>query len=1123
MIRIYKNLRDKKDLPDISDRLMAGESGLNKLQSPETLIGETRDQVEDTLRPLNFEAIKSRTLEYLQKEGYLNFSKEHNKWLADTEKLKQLDFRQLDESGLFANEGGKKALVKLAKSISPKDQTRYCAIFAILADISASPLSDPDSEAKPLLFRPTPENIYEPDTYKHPNSLLSITDLSDSKRPLQINNFRYPEFSLDDSKRSWILYYIYHPGYGAGERNEAGELIVNCRDKIGHITKRAKITQEWLMKHHLQLNFGEDELANMPALTLEKHGKSLAERDGLRPDDFRRIKTVDEAFNITRTITQKKGTLSFNGAGYDLGAAFFGGSVTHLAENLALIKKRNNEWYIFEPLTTGEVSAVKTETSSKKRFSWQSEVFSIAKHLHQINPAKLPAHANDSEIIQFISHLTESSKNPAQKLEKLFDVTYVPPDTTKISSKEKIEGFADFLKKHKAVRLRLESPEEKISDEQMKNRRDDEYGFLCVYDEKQQCYRKISTDFIRHNFAQFQTNLYQQLYDNPEVDLRPSDLGVPDFVPRRLNGKGRTPTINSVGYTFPTTEFQVGATGERIKINPETDRFLKLSDEYAALIVNRPNGTRAYQLKLGSKKEMEQDPVHQARFKQYKLSILSAGATIERLTEWDITPFIPPRSNESPQEYARRIARCGDINRFLGIYRELIDGAQFNLQNYDLKKQLLFANYYANLKPDLKQELQELLREHGESFFNAFQACEFGLGMGDTVVKIAKTHGEAAMPIFSQFEELMSILGKKEELQKRAGASPGSFDETKYYTVVVKRGADLLKAVAGKKAGEDLSQFVKEAGQYRADVVAFGAQLAAVATTTKTVPTSPEVINEALSDVRVDELKAGDIVKKGSRLAMQSSKNYLHPERFNEKDYKMIVENLEQAYGDIDPGWLQHLIDNIPNDLNNPKVTFLLVKNKEGDLVGVIKRKKEADDKYYFGTMYVEPEYQKGFGIGQYLDSYMKQGLPENAVMEGTVAAANTAAARHIDAVGYVGNRITTEGEGKKKSQPLINLDLNPRYPFETKNRKAFSEEKIKEYHAQNKALNGVRILLKDTSDKNVEAYTKELDEFFSQGYCLTRFFYADGRSQEQTYLVLEKPLSGRQKVMPDEALKEAA
>jgi hypothetical protein len=429
-----------------------------------------------------------------------------------------------------------------------------------------------------------------------------------------------------------------------------------------------------------------------------------------------------------------------------------------------------------------------------------------------------------------------------------------------------------------------------------------------------------------------------------------------------------------------------------------------------------------------------------------------------------------------------------------------------------LQVQIHLLRFMQDKDTETFDRFRSALQAHPEArseIITTFLACAQNREYGNVILKLIETHPAQAERIFKQFAEIIGIFQEEQEKLKstleQEEALGSNVDTDKLYKSVTKRGIELLKSYA-KSADSitDADAFLEQAEEYKREVVAFGAMFSAISKKAGQ-PVAPETINRISENIRVETLRGGDLLLSTDTEAMQNPENYLQPEKFNHQNYEMIVRNLEKAYKEIDPGWLRHLIDNIPKDLSSPSTTFLLIKNEKNELVGVIKHKKVEEGKYYFGTMYVEKAYQKGFGIGQYLDAYMKQDLPIDAQMEGTVAAANPAIARHIDAVGYIGNRITTEGSDEKKSKALINLDLNPQHEFKTKNKEEFTEQRIKGLHDNEYQSESIKILKLDTSSANVENYTKELEKWFNQGYQLTRFFYEDGKTPANTFLVLEK------------------
>ena len=404
------------------------------------------------------------------------------------------------------------------------------------------------------------------------------------------------------------------------------------------------------------------------------------------------------------------------------------------------------------------------------------------------------------------------------------------------------------------------------------------------------------------------------------------------------------------------------------------------------------------------------------------------------------------------------------------------------------------------------------VKEAKESVINAFIACDYDAGIGDIILDLIEKQPTAAPRVFKQFNEILELYKQQEkELIEKINQSENTthlkVDRGKLLKITQKHGAQLIRKFASLAEKNDFDSIYKlvddDMQAYRKEILETAGIFSAVAGE----GTSPDAVNQISKNTRVDTVQCGDLIKDKSREAMQNPDNYLYPEQFSVEDYRMIVRNLERAYSEIDPGWLEHLIDNIPNDLSNQNVEFLMIRDKNQKLVGTCKIKQKGEKEYYMGTLYVEPEYQQGFGMGQYLDAYLRENVEKDAKVEGTVAAANRAASRHIDVRGFVGTDIVTEGEGDKKSRPLINLDLNPQEKFATQDKTVFTEERIQDIHAGKETLINpdIKVILTDTSGNHAEVYTEELKPLFKQGYALTRFFYSDKDNQRETYLVLEK------------------
>lgn len=118
---------------------------------------------------------------------------------------------------------------------------------------------------------------------------------------------------------------IYHPNFGAGVRDAAGNLLV--KDKQG---KRDRISQKWLMETGYQKE-AEDQLRSggflaTPHIALKEDAlPNLTENNLLKPDDFRISATVDTSkkFGLKRPLNQAAGMVMLsNRIRYTLGREF---------------------------------------------------------------------------------------------------------------------------------------------------------------------------------------------------------------------------------------------------------------------------------------------------------------------------------------------------------------------------------------------------------------------------------------------------------------------------------------------------------------------------------------------------------------------------------------------------------------------------------------------------------------------------------------------------------------------------------------------------------------------------------------------------------------------------------
>ncbi len=672
----------------------------------------------------------------------------------------------------------------------------------------------------------------------------------------------------------------------------------------------------------------------------------------------------------------------------------------------------------------------------------------------------------------------------------------------------RLDRINAFLKVNRVIRLQLRYPREQIPLDLARQRLDPENGFLCIFERSNQTYRKLSIDDFTRRGIDLR-NRESVSWVIAHTAIRTTDLSIVDFIPRQLTGKNGTPIYNGVRYNFPQTEFTLPGLDQRLRVDPETDTFIKLSDDYGALIINRGMKSSAFLLRACQPHELSSHHLEHKR--KHKFASLTSSETISRLEEWDVAQFIPPRSNETHQQYARRVTKCSELSHITSIYRELIDQAGFHLQEFDLKQQINFAVYYNNAGDEKRTQLKQFLKDFGAVFFQVFEACEHGQAMGDLILQITHVHGASALPIFEQFNQIMQLVnsgGKSHE---------SAINTIAYYTSVSQRAADLLKSIARLPAGSDLTRHLEEAKQFNTTVIEKGANFAGAAFQTRPQPRKLEEVNEMQSKIEIQTLSGGGHLKSVARSDMLDTSNYQHSEIFGPRDYSMVVANLRMTYGKYDAGWLEYLIDNIGRDLQNPAVKFLLIRDRENkNLIGLIKFRPDPvrPGQYYFGTMYVNPEYQKDFGVGDYLQQMAERELPPNSVYWGSVTPGNVSLERHITRAGGVATEILTEGDENHRSRPLFHVQFRSRYKYLSKEA-AFEFNQVKKAASdpvEMERLVGkekIHILKFDSSPDNLDNFAQFSQNYFSRGYALTRVFYdrfADGKpDQRSTYLVFEK------------------
>lgn len=436
-------------------------------------------------------------------------------------------------------------------------------------------------------------------------------------------------------------------------------------------------------------------------------------------------------------------------------------------------------------------------------------------------------------------------------------------------------------------------------------------------------------------------------------------------------------------------------------------------------------------------------------------------------------------------------ATLGSFNH--PVFRSLIErDLGIKYEDMTLRQQVWLLSFLQTHSTEVLQAMGGFLYsctdDERVDVLDAFVACSRDPRFGDLLYRVIEMDDRIlAKKVVVAYGRLMKIFQDLSEDRNWEDVEP-------LFAGIAKRGWEIL---------EDPELVESESRRYEQDVARTGALIRSLVKSGSLEGIKD--VEELEKQIRVDVIYGGEgLIEGGSREGMESAENYLQPEVFGVEDYHMIVRNLRRSYEGKDDGWLEYLIDQVPRDISDPQVSFVALRAGDGKLVGVCKFKPDLSEpnSYYFGTMYVDPEYQKDFLVGTYLQQLALSQIPEDAKVNATVGLYNHSLVRHIEGAGGIGTSITRESDETNVSHPLLGFAWNdPRF-FETKNKQVWPVRRIAD--------------LEDYSDDNVMITVESLDpdEFsgkaqqrFNEGYVLTRVVPVPVGDMGNVHCVWEKPV----------------
>lgn len=681
----------------------------------------------------------------------------------------------------------------------------------------------------------------------------------------------------------------------------------------------------------------------------------------------------------------------------------------------------------------------------------------------------------------------------------------------KFTDNERINNFKARLLEKKALRLSLDGTRDRIPLADVNKSIDPKNGYLCVLDESGEFYRKITSQeaFRMAGMRGGVLKMLEGLFDT-SLDFRRSDITQQKYVYRSLTDLFRTPLVQRKNYTLPSEEFIPSGGDEPVKIDCTQDDFITLSPDYSVLRMKR-FGQKQYIL-LQHLDDADLNEFQLGAIAKHNATTISAIQSKSRLKMFDITDFVPVRSDETPQQYARKVIKFSDIDNLTNLYRQLFDLAGFELQQFPLEQQLGFAVFYQSSEPEQRLKIHGYLKSLHTSFFKAFQLCNHQLNLGQEIISIAEKHGEKARGLLVYISSILDIDRNKAKL---LGHSE-EMNQAKFYTVVAKKAEGFIRDAAKLPPGANLEQFISEAEQYHLPVITQGAEFAAKAQKEVREIVPMAELAKVLDQTELTNLPAGSLVKSTSPDRLFDPSNYTNPDLFNHRDAAMVVENLHRAYAKIDPEWLIYLRNNILKDLANSDVTFVTIRDKKDKrLLGLVKTRPDGSEakEYYIGTMYVDKAYQSQYNFGDYLQFMAENNIPDHKPYWGSAAVSNPAISRHIDHAGATASAIVFEGDEQHQSKELFKLNFRKNPLWKTKNPRLFPKEKIVSIADDKKQLESEYVQnVKVLKTAALPAGEKELinlvQPYFQDGWHITRYFQAESTSEKGKqclYLALER------------------
>lgn len=503
----------------------------------------------------------------------------------------------------------------------------------------------------------------------------------------------------------------------------------------------------------------------------------------------------------------------------------------------------------------------------------------------------------------------------------------------------------------------------------------DEDGRLMVYDSNEG-YRKISAGWLRKNLGTFgpifaARGIHNFLLEKGGDLIKENIITQKDFE-SQTTGSGSDKVrkefilgvnkpqvmINNIVYYFGRENFVY----DKKRIPMENLRIVVL-DKDTAGIIEVLNGREklSYTFKLLDKNEREQKEVlvrARAKRELSKKEIASRCYVNKKeldrkINPWKITSDNPKRSDETPEEYAERIATLADYKFISKVTDNFIKHSQvpiYKKLSWREQQWLASAVYHFGIK-NREKELFDFGRKYGAKGLKTFLSLEFGREMGEKILAIGeKFDQETADAIFAKYAELADAAQEAGEYL----ASQFGNNDPRYAQEVaehlLRRGKMLLKLCADEDfSPEKISTKLEDV---RGEIEIFSAIL-------RSAKNNGIKINmEDVKNLKIEK----KLLKNGNELSQEEKEELT---RILKANYKDIFSHNPEAY--------ERVVRDFEDEINSSDDQIVYIMKHRNEIMAFCRFVPISSTEVYGGSLNVVNEIQN-LSIGNY---FIKAALDE--------------------------------------------------------------------------------------------------------------------------------------------------